>query len=306
MTSNGDIDAARFRRSRQDGPEHGDAARRAAATQIVAFDRSAEAVARAAAAGARGVDSLEALVAALDAAARRLGDGARPASRPNRRSPALGQLLAAGDIDHRRRQHQLSRRRAARARRSRPSGIALRRRRHERRHLGAEEGYCLMVGGDAEVCRAARADLPDAGAAGRLSARRRPRRRPLREDDPQRHRVRADAGLRRRLRADARQRLQDRRSARVAALWMHGSVVRSWLLELTARALGGRPDLAGARRLRRRLGRRTLDAAGRRSTAACRCRCSPRRCSPASARATTIRSASGCSRRCATSSAATR
>src|SRR5262249_35463800 len=31
----------------------------------------------------------------------------------------------------------------------------------------------------------------------------------------------------------------------VAALWQHGSVVRSWLLELTARALAADPGLAG-------------------------------------------------------------
>jgi len=33
--------------------------------------------------------------------------------------------------------------------------------------------------------------------------------------------------------------------AAVAALWDHGSVVRSWLLQLTARALAENPDLAG-------------------------------------------------------------
>ena len=33
--------------------------------------------------------------------------------------------------------------------------------------------------------------------------------------------------------------------ARVAELWRHGSVVRSWLLDLAARALQGDPDLAG-------------------------------------------------------------
>jgi 6-phosphogluconate dehydrogenase len=31
----------------------------------------------------------------------------------------------------------------------------------------------------------------------------------------------------------------------VASLWTHGSVVRSWLLELTARALAENPDLTG-------------------------------------------------------------
>jgi 6-phosphogluconate dehydrogenase len=32
---------------------------------------------------------------------------------------------------------------------------------------------------------------------------------------------------------------------RIASLWMRGSVVRSWLLELTARALAADPQLAG-------------------------------------------------------------
>ena len=33
--------------------------------------------------------------------------------------------------------------------------------------------------------------------------------------------------------------------AAIASLWMHGSVVRSWLLELTAKALAENPDLTG-------------------------------------------------------------
>ena len=65
---------------------------------------------------------------------------------------------------------------------------------------GLEVGYCLMVGGDDEAVQPARADLHGARARGRLRARRRVRRRPLREDGPQRHRVRPDAGLRRGLR----------------------------------------------------------------------------------------------------------
>ena len=39
----------------------------------------------------------------------------------------------------------------------------------------------------------------------------------------------------------------------VAALWMHGSVVRSWLLELAARALAEDPDLVDARRATSRI-----------------------------------------------------
>ena len=59
----------------------------------------------------------------------------------------------------------------------------------------------------------------------------------------------------------------------VAALWNHGSVVRSWLLELTRARAGRGPRPVGAEGLRRGLGRRALDAARRRSSAPCRCRC---------------------------------
>jgi 6-phosphogluconate dehydrogenase len=72
------------------------------------------------------------------------GDPTESTSR--RSAPALGRRH-----DRRRRQHQLSRRRAA-ARSARRKADPLRRCRHERRHLGLQEGYCLMVGGDAEVC----------------------------------------------------------------------------------------------------------------------------------------------------------
>ena len=73
--------------------------------------------------------------------------------------------------------------------------------RHQRRHLGFAErllhdGRRRERGG-----RPPGADLYDAGAQGRLSARRAQRRRSLRQDDSQRHRVRHDAGVRRGLRA---------------------------------------------------------------------------------------------------------
>ncbi len=101
---------------------------------VVAYDRSADAVARAEAAGAKGVSTLEALIGGLDRAARRLGDGAvrrshRVDGRRARPHPCRRRR------DHRRRQHQLSRRCAAGAG---AGGQArrLRRRRDERRHLG--------------------------------------------------------------------------------------------------------------------------------------------------------------------------
>ena len=78
------------------------------------------------------------------------------------------------------------------------------------RHLGPQ-GRLLPDGRRrARAGEAPRADLPLARARGRLPPRRRPRRGPLRQDDPQRHRVRHDAGLRRGLRDPPRQRLQAR------------------------------------------------------------------------------------------------
>ena len=112
--------------------------------------------------------------------------------------------------DHRRRQHQLSRRCAARADARRPSGIDYVDAGTSGGIWGLQEGYCLMVGGEADVCQRLEPIFLTLAPDRRLPARRRSRRRPLREDDPQRHRVRPDAGLRRRLRADARQRVPDR------------------------------------------------------------------------------------------------
>jgi 6-phosphogluconate dehydrogenase (decarboxylating) len=72
-------------------------------------------------------------------------------------------------------------------------------------------------------------------------------------------------------------------NAKIAHLWMQGSVVRSWLCELAARAFeqeGNDLDSIAP------YVEDSARAAGRsrtRSTSACRCRCSPSRCSPASA-----------------------
>ncbi len=123
-----------------------------------------------------------------------------PAGAPTHETiDALGELLAAGDVvvdggnskytdDQRARRGPRDRQGSASSTAASPAAS------------GAwTNGYALMVGGDdAHVARAP-ADLRHAQAAGRLRlrARRRGRRRPLRQDGPQRHRVRHDAGLRR-------------------------------------------------------------------------------------------------------------
>ena len=170
---------------------------------------------------------------------------------------------------------------------------------------GLERGYCLMIGGEADVVAAARSDLRDARArrrarsprdAGPRGARRhrraglpplRPeRRRALREDGAQRHRVRPHGGLRRGPQHPAARRtsasatrdggrrddaapqpgvlpVRLRPRPTIAEVWRRGSVVASWLLDLTAAALARDPTLE---RFTGRVsdsgeGRWTLDAA---------------------------------------------
>jgi hypothetical protein len=99
--------------------------------------------------------------------------------------------------------------------------------------------------------RARRAATNDPARRARLHPRRPVRRRPLRQDGPQRHRVRPDAGLRRGLRHPAQQGLGTcpRTSASrsnlpdIAEVWRRGSVISSWLLDLSAAALLKDPQL---------------------------------------------------------------
>ncbi len=98
----------------------------------------------------------------------------------------------------------------------------------------------------------------------RLSPLRPVRRRPLRQDGAQRHRVRLDGGLRRRAQHSApRQRRQtpardrcrnhaaaqsralqyDFNLADITEVWRRGSVVASWLLDLTAISFTEQPNL---------------------------------------------------------------
>ena len=250
--------------------------------------------------GARPRPTLAELVAALDAPRavwvmlpagrgdRGDGRGARPrCSRPATRSSTAATRFWKDDV-----------RRAGALRRT---GIALPRRRHERRRLGARARLLpddrRRRGGRASgSTRSSRRWRPAAatsratpGRDGRDAARRAglppcraERRRPLRQDDPQRHRVRHDAGLSPRAstscatparRSSPAEHRFDLDLADIAEVWRRGSVVTSWLLDLTAAALAEDATLAGYTGHVAGFGRGPLDGAWRRSRRRCRPRC---------------------------------
>ena len=178
---------------------------------------------------------------------------------------------------------------------------------------GLEVGYCMMVGGPDESVERLTPILdvlapPPDEQHGRLGPHRPDRRRPLREDGPQRRRVRDDAGLRRGLRAVRRLASSTSTTRRSRTSGCSGSVVRSWLCELAARAFEQEGnDLDGARARTSRTPARAAGRRGRDRQATCP--------TPVITAALFARfysrghgdfAAQGASRRCATSSAATR
>jgi 6-phosphogluconate dehydrogenase len=207
---------------------------------IVAYDRSAEAVERATAVGARGAASLEALVSALTAP--RAVWVMVPAGAPTESTiAALSNLLAPGDTiidggntnfhDDVRRAETLAPKQLHYVDAGTSGGI-----------WGLQEGYCLMVGGEADVCaRLEPIFLTLAPKDGYLRV----------GDHGAGHYVKMihngiEYGLMQAY-AEGFDLMHESPYkidvARVADLWNHGSVVRSWLLELTARALAEDADL---------------------------------------------------------------
>ena len=207
---------------------------------VVAFDRSADAVARAGAAGATGVATLEALVAAL--APPRVVWVMVPSGAPTESTvAALSGLLSPDDAivdggnthfhDDVRRAETLAPKRIHYIDAGTSGGI-----------WGLQEGYCLMVGGEDAVCRRLEPIfLTLAPENGYLRV----------GEHGAGHYVKMihnaiEYGL-----MQAYAEGFDLMHASdytidlpaVASLWMQGSVVRSWLLELTARALKEDPEL---------------------------------------------------------------
>jgi 6-phosphogluconate dehydrogenase len=207
---------------------------------IVAFDRSADAVSRATAVKASGAGSLEDLVKAL--AAPRHVWVMVPAGDPTESTiEALAALLSPGDVvidggntnfhDDVRRAGALAGKRLHYVDAGTSGGI-----------WGLTEGYCLMVGGEADICaRLEPIFLTLAPTGGYLRV----------GDHGAGHYVKMvhnaiEYGMMQAY-AEGFELMQagpyKPDLARVAELWDHGSVVRSWLLQLAARALHDDPGL---------------------------------------------------------------
>jgi 6-phosphogluconate dehydrogenase len=217
---------------------------RRAGHDIVAYDRSPDAVRAAAGTGAHGVDGIDALVAGLTPP-RAVWVMVPAGAATESTVAALSSRLGAGDTiidggntnfhDDVRRASMLKEKQIHYVDAGTSGGV-----------WGLEEGYCLMVGGEADVCARLepifRTLAPEHGYL-RVG------------DHGAGHYVKMvhngiEYGL---MQAYAEgfglMHASDYTIdlASVASLWMHGSVVRSWLLELASRALERDPELSSLR-----------------------------------------------------------
>jgi len=209
--------------------------------RIVAFDRAFQAVARAEEVGADGADSLADLIAKLTAP--RAVWIMVPAGAPTESTvTSLGELLSDGDviIDGGNTNFQDDVRRATALK---AGGISYIDAGTSGGIWGLHEGYCLMVGGEAAACQRLEPIFHTlAPPNGYLRV----------GESGAGHYVKMihngiEYGLMQAY-AEGFELMHASEYhidiAKVASLWMQGSVVRSWLLELTARALAEDPDLA--------------------------------------------------------------
>jgi 6-phosphogluconate dehydrogenase len=213
--------------------------------EVVAWDRDAAAVRKAGDGGAAAAESLEGLVAALGASPRAVWVMV-PAGAPTEQTvDALAALLAPGDVvvDGGNSNYQESIRRGAALR---ARGVRFVDAGTSGGVWGLAEGYSLMVGGDADAVALLRpaletlAPAPDRGwghvgptGAGHFTK--------MIHNGIEYGMMQAFAEGFAILRhkdsfGDAAHTLD---LAQIAEIWRHGSVVRSWLLDLAARALQG-------------------------------------------------------------------
>ena len=212
---------------------------------VVAFDRSAEALRAAAGAGATAADSLPALVAQL-AAPRAVWVMVPAGDATEATLEELSGLLAAGDavIDGGNSNYKDSMRRAATLA---ARGVHLVDVGTSGGVWGLREGYSLMIGGDPGAVARLRpvfetlAPAPDRGwghvgpsGSGHFVK--------MIHNGIEYGMMQAYAEGFAILR---RKEALELDLAQVAEIWRHGSVVRSWLLDLTARALAENPTMEG-------------------------------------------------------------
>jgi len=209
--------------------------------RVVVYDRSSEAIARAEGIGADGADSLENLVKRL-APPRAVWVMVPAGAATESTVMDLGRLMSAGDaiIDGGNTNYRDDVRRAGELK---EKGISYIDAGTSGGIWGLQEGYCLMVGGDADVCkRLEPVFLTLAPPDGYLRV----------GTSGAGHYVKMihngiEYGL---MQAYAEgfelMHASDFHidTAKVASLWLRGSVVRSWLLELIARALADDPELS--------------------------------------------------------------
>jgi 6-phosphogluconate dehydrogenase len=213
--------------------------------EVVAYDRNPEAVAAATAKGAVGVDSLEQLVAESGEAGSRAVWVMVPAGAPTQSTlDALAGLLAAGDVvvdGGNSRWKDTQSRAAVLAER----GIVLIDAGTSGGVWGLRNGYCLMVGGPAVGYARLEPALRTLAPVDGLIH--------VDEQPGAGHFVKmVHNGIEYAMMAAYAEGFEIMEKspfaidqAKVADVWGHGSVVRSWLLELLAGALAENPELEG-------------------------------------------------------------
>lgn len=210
--------------------------------EVVAFDRSAEAVQRAAALGARAANDLKAVVAGLEAP--RVVWIMVPAGQPvDDTIETLVPMLAKGDviIDGGNSKYSDTLRRA---RALEPKGIEFVDAGTSGGIWGLENGYCLMVGGSdraISICEPLFTALSEPGGYAHVGPPGAGHYVKMVHNGIEYGLLQAYAEGYEILHASKDFKLD---LGQIAALWNHGSVVRSWLNELAERAFAKDTDLA--------------------------------------------------------------
>ena len=210
--------------------------------EVVAFDRSEEAVQRAASLGARAADDLKAVVAGLEAP--RVVWIMVPAGKPvDDTIETLVPMLAKGDviIDGGNSKYSDTLRRA---RALEPQGIEFVDAGTSGGIWGLENGYCLMVGGSdraISICEPLFTALSEPGGYAHVGPPGAGHYVKMVHNGIEYGLLQAYAEGYEILHASKDFKLD---LGQIAALWNHGSVVRSWLNELAERAFAKDTDLA--------------------------------------------------------------